>query len=972
VKQGCILAIFAVLCLAGLAIAEPRGPEHADRAVRGWLRYVHDRPLDVDLGRTPRRVDTFYSERGLALYHVVYLEPDGYVIVPADDEIEPVVCFAGSGEYDPSPENPLGALVSSDMAGRMAEVRAEKRIAGKPRNERFIKARQKWARFDSLAASTDGLLTAAGSVSDVRVAPLIQSKWDQGDKYYGHLYNYYTPSNSVCGCVATAMAQLMRFYQHPAAPSTVGPYTIYMNTVAQSASLRGGDGTGGDYDWANMPLVPGSTVTTAQRQAIGALCYDAGVAVHMQYTVSSSGAYMTDAKAALLTPFSYSNAIIGQNSNNNISDASLNQMLNPNLDAGFPCLLGIVGSPGGHAIVCDGYGYTGTTLFHHLNLGWSGTSDAWYDLPTIDTVIGTFTSVTDVIYNVYTSSSGEMVSGRVTDNLGNPIAGASVTATASGAGPYNTTTNAAGIYFFAKVPAGRTYTVQASKAGYTLPSTSTTTGTSYNLSTTCGNRWAVDIAEPPNASAALTDISVTPIAGTSCDTYRFTVTYYDSEGDVPASGEGTVTLRGASSESFPLTLESGTAGNGIYSGTATLASGSYGFQVSFLDTAGMTARTEWQGGPYVSLCADTTGDALVNFGDLANLAAHWRQESCGTGNSWCGGADVDRSAAVDTVDLAAVTNDWMVRDGASLALIPAGTFQMGDVADGTNSAELPVHQVSLDSFYIGRYEVTNAEYAEALNWAYARGYVTVAAGVVSGADNGQPYCETTTSSTYSRIVWSGGVFSVSSGKTNHPMAMVTWMGAAAYCNWRSEMESRTPCYDTATWDCNFVNSGYRLPTEAEWEYAARGGLDGVRYPWGNSSASSQLNYTGSGDPYQTNPKPYTTPAGFYDGTLWLKADLGWPGNASSYQTTSGMNGYQMFDVSGNVREMCNDWYDAAYYTGRPSPDANPTGPATGAGRVTRGGSWNDVVSYSRVSWREGTSVTMKNNTTGFRIAATSN
>ena len=99
-------------------------------------------------------------------------------------------------------------------------------------------------------------------------------------------------------------------------------------------------------------------------------------------------------------------------------------MINPNLDASNPVLLGILDANGdGHAVVADGYGYDTGTLYHHLNLGWGGACTAWYIPSNIDTSCYTFNTVTDCIYNVYTSSSGEIMSGQVTDSTGNPIPG---------------------------------------------------------------------------------------------------------------------------------------------------------------------------------------------------------------------------------------------------------------------------------------------------------------------------------------------------------------------------------------------------------------------------------------------------------------------------------------------------------------------------------------------------------------------
>jgi formylglycine-generating enzyme required for sulfatase activity len=245
-----------------------------------------------------------------------------------------------------------------------------------------------------------------------------------------------------------------------------------------------------------------------------------------------------------------------------------------------------------------------------------------------------------------------------------------------------------------------------------------------------------------------------------------------------------------------------------------------------------------------------------------------------------------------------------------MVLIPGGEFQMGDHHDGNVPDALPVHAVYVSSFYIGKYEITNQQYCAYLNSAMSEGLVEVRSDVVYAAPGGtDPYCNTHSADSDSQIEYSGGLFWVSAkgglvDMSNHPMVEVSWYGAAAYCDYY----------------------GYRLPTEAEWEYAGRGGEHDpyYRYPWGNSIDGSKANYSDSGDPYETGLSPWTTPVGYYDGN---QIPAG----------TDMANGYGLYDMAGNVWEWCNDWYSATYYSA--SPYDNPQGPASGSRRVFRGGSW---------------------------------
>jgi sulfatase modifying factor 1 len=347
---------------------------------------------------------------------------------------------------------------------------------------------------------------------------------------------------------------------------------------------------------------------------------------------------------------------------------------------------------------------------------------------------------------------------------------------------------------------------------------------------------------------------------------------------------------------------------------------------------------------------DLSGDGTIDLVDLGILLAWWDVGD---------GGDVDGDGDTDISDLGALLavfgEPCPAPDG--MVLVPSGDFSMGDHSGDGYFNELPVHDVYVDAFYMDVCETSNQRYAAYLNDAYPS-EIKVVSGVVYGiADSGNnyPYCDTyDPTGSHSRIDWDGNDFTVRDGKELHPMTEVSWYGAAAYANWRSTEEGRQPCYDLGAWTCDFGADGYRLPTEAEWEYAARGGEHApyYKYPWGNTINGSHANYWESGDPWDNGPYPQTTPVGYYDGG----------------QTPPGAdmaNGYGLYDMAGNVWEWCNDWYDHYYYDS--SPYDNPRGPGSGTYRVYRGGPWCYGGNLLRCAVRERNLPDTRFNEIGFRL-----
>lgn len=526
-------------------------------------------------------------------FYAVKMGDGSTIITSSDDEFEPIIAFSSNSNLNLSAGSPLRVLLERDIRFR-AKLReltqqatpvavttaasATGAKAGATATTQPSPAKRKWRALlgssgpvpVKTAASSSGLVPVVTSLSpglqppvnsidDVCVAPLLKTKWSQQtDKAGNYLYNYHTPNHYPCGCTATANGQIMNYFRFPTNEMPSTTHLCVVDGVQTPLTTFGGV-----YDWALM-AGDGRDVnfynTEEQREEIGKFLYDLGVALESDYTSEGTGASSFMPAAVFRKFFGYQNAYLYHGQGNKVyigegvgglHNESLRQRcIYANLDDKRPvsfCILdGNLGS--GHAVVGDGYGFKtiedDAVSYVHINLGWAGQDDAWYNLPEIDAKttgsrVGEWGIDFEVLmactFNISPDNTGDILSGRVTDDDGLPLAGVTVKAYSGSTLKGTTTSDERGIYAFT-LAGGNNYKIVFETPGMTdhelssvhLPKTTVDTSDSqlkayYMIygdaqASRVGNSWGNDmeIADPcvrnislgvtyPNLNKALDD-----------------------------------------------------------------------------------------------------------------------------------------------------------------------------------------------------------------------------------------------------------------------------------------------------------------------------------------------------------------------------------------------------------------------------------------------------------------------------------
>lgn len=557
-------AIFmALLAFAFGAQAVEISSSDAVTAVRRWVRSGTVLGSRVGVVVDQSRVRTRSFDNG-ASFHEIPLVGGGAVYASSDDESEPILAFVPGGKGELSEQSPLYALLKSAVLLR-ARTKVIREMAAKRNrptgvtaedlaamNAAALAAQRKWA---SLRSTGDAKTSSEPPIkegeeerkhlSDIRVAPLLTTRWSQGEGKYDRC----TPKvkgksgleQAPCGCTATAASQILFYFRYPEALSELLTVECKVDGVATNLTTLASpddETLPRPYDWDGM--------AANDYDAISHLTYDVGVALGSAYSAGETTALPYDTAKMYVGAFGYSNAYVYwddvsyRTGSGGLHARGLRERtIYANLDAKRPVQLGIYGYAkdkdgnlttvwGGHSVVADGYGFVETagaepTAYVHVNLGWGGTDDAWYNIPEIDTAsVGAlvddqsgydFMYLGSATFNISTDAEEEgkaILSGRITDLDGKPFTNAVVRVFGGDGTDLHVTPDTNGIYV-AFVPGGTNYDVRAQSgridevpeligwadAPVFVGRTTADDDRVVNSAAKVGNRWGVDLTMAP-------------------------------------------------------------------------------------------------------------------------------------------------------------------------------------------------------------------------------------------------------------------------------------------------------------------------------------------------------------------------------------------------------------------------------------------------------------------------------------------
>ncbi len=917
VRRFTALAAAALAC--GNLVAAPVGAARAAQAAGAYAgRNYAPAATAAFSGRLPAKGAAVVPEaRALTtaagtLGYVAPMAAGGFVLVRADDELQPVKLHAPEGRYADLPPE-FRAVIETELAAELAAL-AEMRRNGIRPDPRGSQAWAALAAPQPLVAGADFQEPAAYVPNTV----LTTTTWNQDAPY-----NYYAPAaakgpggRAYAGCSATALAQILAYHKQPAAPLRDHSYEDTDGACTGRHSLS--DAGLSDYAWADMPDNVTTSSAAPQQQAVGQLIYQCGVALESNFEWNLTGAsrLMVTGALARVFGYAYGDTVIN-------ASADFFRAITAELDAGRPVYYSLYQTDplpsAGHAAVCDGYRNTREL---HLNLGWSGSGNVWYDVST-------------VAYGSYLWTRHYALLGVRPLPVGAPAAPVSVSATddtfsdkvrvtwadVSEAGVYNVYRNTA--------PSSDTASLVGSVTEAAFDDTGAVAGTLYYYWVKAANAAGDSPFSAGDTGRRTTVISLAEAldldacawaTGGAAEWLGRTGEAFDGSG---AARSGAL---GNSRQSW---LQTSVTGPGVLTFWWKVSSErGHDYLIFLVDGAAQPDK--------ISGAVDWQKREVVIPEGPHEVMWLYRKDWGGSAGSDCGWVDRVSFAsaglylAVDLSDGAAASNypvafydsaaavpggvgcDLYRTSRLLLRRLPPGVFAMGSPAGelGRGADETPRRTCLSDGGYMGVYEVTQEQ------WRRVMGT-------------------------------SPSAFSDAPGSGARPVESVSYSdirGAGSGAAWPQSAAADDASFIGRLRDRTGI-SAFDLPTEAQWEYACRAGTatavnTGRELTAADSdSAMSEAARYGRTDDSSPVTDPATATAGCYAPNAW-----------------------GLYDMHGNVAEWCRDWYGP--YDGACT---NPVGVSVGTARVSRGGYWGSSASGCRSAARHSASPESADASTGFRL-----
>jgi len=503
-----LIYFFSIFLFINLKLpASPISEKQAEQLILNWLKQSQ-KLHNPNVHYTPIFPFEPHYSKDKVIFYYVKLIPEGFVITSADTTLEPILGFSFSKNSNfEKKSNFMLELITNALSYKTSKIEFLNKNKKFKKTVRQNKNESRWAFFLQASESLDGG-SSIEQINDIKIQPFVNSKWNQTVDSGSACYNWHTPTSATewiagnprnypCGCTITAGAQVIRYFEYPQEAVGNKTFTVDVDGIIQSRSILGGNGYGDAYQWNQMVLDPNIDTPNAKRAAIGKLIHDVAIASGTKFTKKEAKTVLSNLAAAFTDTFHYDNAVFTINYNGgDLTEnmASFTRILNPNLDAKLPVILALTTQNNiRHAVICDGYGYNFNVPYYHINVGWGGYGNGWYNFPEIIISSYNFDQLHSCIYNIFPEGNGEIVSGTISNSNGIPLKKVKITAVESTTGKIvETLSDDNGIYAFKKLHSDSTFTIFCGNSAKLTVKTGKS-GRFGNNADEVGNLWGINL-----------------------------------------------------------------------------------------------------------------------------------------------------------------------------------------------------------------------------------------------------------------------------------------------------------------------------------------------------------------------------------------------------------------------------------------------------------------------------------------------